>query len=531
MRPLIIFVHIPKTAGEVFKRSLEASLPRHSFVRTSFSYFEPFFNLKTRQMDFFQGKEHFVDYIRSLTKEQVEQIRCIGGHDSYYGIHELFPDAEPRYVTFLREPIARTVSLYNFERMSWETYSKKSGDLSVFAFNFLKRMREDFLIDGRPPSFEEWLIKIYDKTIPFYSSMTGFLKHLGFIGDGEKESDLLRKFYFVGITEQYDEDAAYLFRELGVKKRSSDRNASTPYVSANTLPKGVIDKIVELNRADLDLYESAVLENRRFNKMDSTERYAPWSDDLCTGYEHIHRYALAQAYVKNKRVLDLACGEGYGSFLLSETAAQVTGIDIDEESIRRAAKVYRKDHLSFRVGSVTALPIQGKSQIDVVVCFETLEHILDQQLFLNEVKRLLTTEGLLIVSTPNKPVYSEGGTMHNPFHLKELDFPDFEKLLRKYFRHLFFYGQKTYASSRIFPLGVPSRETKELLIKKDDAGFQFTREEDPMPRYFIALASDKEINPLWGTSYLSDISRRKGYIKWEAPGETALKRFVKKYLR
>ena len=60
------------------------------------------------------------------------------------------------------------------------------------------------------------------------------------------------------------------------------------------------------------------------------ERYLPWLEEASIGYEHLHRYAYATQFVKNKRVLDLASGEGYGSYLLAKTAKSVTGIDIDE---------------------------------------------------------------------------------------------------------------------------------------------------------------------------------------------------------
>ena len=63
------------------------------------------------------------------------------------------------------------------------------------------------------------------------------------------------------------------------------------------------------------------------------ERYLPWLEDPYIGYEHLHRYAYATQFVENKKVLDLACGEGYGARLLAGTAESVVGVDIDEDTV------------------------------------------------------------------------------------------------------------------------------------------------------------------------------------------------------
>src|SRR5262249_4113766 len=120
----------------------------------------------------------------------------------------------------------------------------------------------------KPPGFEEWLEEIYDQKFPFYYSMVRYLKTLGFIDGSNPDSILegLQKFYFIGITERYEEDAFYLFHELGVKRFPSDRNASTPYVSRNQLGRSVIERIGELNREDVVLYEMALKENARFRR-------------------------------------------------------------------------------------------------------------------------------------------------------------------------------------------------------------------------------------------------------------------------
>ena len=66
------------------------------------------------------------------------------------------------------------------------------------------------------------------------------------------------------------------------------------------------------------------------------ERFLPWIEDAKIHYEHFHRYAFAAQFVKGKRVLDMACGDGYGSNMLSKEAEYVVGIDIYENAVRNA---------------------------------------------------------------------------------------------------------------------------------------------------------------------------------------------------
>lgn len=239
----MIFVHIPKTAGEVFKRNVEAAYPAGQCVRTSFSYFEPYYDIKQKRVKSYEGVDHFKQNILSLTEQERRKIRFIGGHDSYNGIHELFSQ-KSKYVTFIRNPVERTISLYNFERMVWDIYSVKPV-LNRLETTILKRLKDHFLIDGKVPEFEVWLDEAYDQKTPFYYSMTRYLEYLGF-------SDLAQ-FSFVGITER-NEDMLYLYGELGVNRLCCDKNGSKPYIRSDQLEARVLEKIREKNQADLQLY-------------------------------------------------------------------------------------------------------------------------------------------------------------------------------------------------------------------------------------------------------------------------------------
>jgi len=225
------------------------------------------------------------------------------------------------------------------------------------------------------------------------------------------------------------------------------------------------------------------------------------------GYEHLHRYAFATQFVRNKRVLDLASGEGYGSNLLAKTAKQVVGIDIDEQTVRHAKNKYLLPHLDFKAGSILDVPIEGNGVFDVIVCFEALEHVDDHHKLLSEAKRLLTPNGLFLVSTPNKMLYTDEPQFNNPFHVHELYFDEFKALLENYFRQVEFLGQRIHCTSNMWPI-FPENQTypSEFVIERTPKEFAFVPPEKRAAIYFIAVASNAA-KPIGGhVSFLVDIS-------------------------
>jgi SAM-dependent methyltransferase len=232
------------------------------------------------------------------------------------------------------------------------------------------------------------------------------------------------------------------------------------------------------------------------------ERFLPWIKESTIAYEHLHRYTYAATLVKNKRVLDLASGEGYGSRILSTAASVVVGIDIDENAVRHAAEKYGSTNLQFLCGSITAVPNQDDHSFDVVVCFEAIEHIEDQESLVSEVKRLLKPDGLFIVSTPNKAIYQEA-EHENPFHLKELDFEEFRELLASQFRNIRFLGQRIHPCSSIWPVGETSANGFHEFVVERGAS-EFSNAEKRVPLYYIAIASDVAHFPVSGSVLLDE---------------------------
>ena len=168
-------------------------------------------------------------------------------------------------------------------------------------------------------------------------------------------------------------------------------------------------------------------------------------------YEHVHRYVLAGEAVTGLNVLDAACGEGYGSCYLAGLAKHVTGVDISAQSISHASVRYQAGNLSFLQADCRKLPFPD-GHFDCIVSFETLEHMQEQEQLLAEFRRVLATNGFLLISSPDKAIYSKQMQNENPFHLRELERQEFEDLLVAEFPAVRLMGQKLAFHSVVWPL-------------------------------------------------------------------------------
>lgn len=167
--------------------------------------------------------------------------------------------------------------------------------------------------------------------------------------------------------------------------------------------------------------------------------------------EHWHRYHFASRWSAGRRVLDIACGEGYGSALLARNAAHVTGVDVSPEAVRHAKQRYGGvANAEFRDGSCARIPLADAS-VDLVVSFETVEHIAEQETFLGEIARVLAPDGVLLMSCPNKAEYTDKRGFRNEFHVKELYREELDALVRPHFPHADWYGQRPTYYSIIAP--------------------------------------------------------------------------------
>lgn len=160
---------------------------------------------------------------------------------------------------------------------------------------------------------------------------------------------------------------------------------------------------------------------------------------------HLKRYDFALRFCAGKRVLDAACGVGYGSRYLSDAAAHVVGVDLDPEAIDYARRRYARPGVEFEIGDVTALDA-GDGSFDVVCSFETVEHVLEPEEAIAEAARVLRDDGVYVMSTPR--VDKTSRTPANPFHQVELSVSDLTAVLDRHFASIELFGERRFETAR-----------------------------------------------------------------------------------
>lgn len=160
--------------------------------------------------------------------------------------------------------------------------------------------------------------------------------------------------------------------------------------------------------------------------------------------EHIARYEFALQFIKSgDKVLDIACGTGYGSALIVEQkeGVEVWAGDISQAAIESAKQSYTNQaQLHFQVMDAQGRLPFTNNWFDVVISFETIEHLKNCKLFLDELKRVLKQGGKLVLSTPNRRA-TKRLAIKNPFHIKEFELKELKQLLSGWVK-VEFYGQR-----------------------------------------------------------------------------------------
>jgi len=156
---------------------------------------------------------------------------------------------------------------------------------------------------------------------------------------------------------------------------------------------------------------------------------------LVTIREHLIRYILALQSIRNKDVLDIACGTGYGIYLMSYWAKTISGYDKDEQTIKGIKRDFQMKCSAFlevrNLENVISLGNVITQKFDVITCFETLEHLKNPENLLSLIKKHLKSRGIFYFSVPNKKDLKDNSKWHkNVFNKKKL-----VELMEKYFKN------------------------------------------------------------------------------------------------
>ncbi|CEA12804.1 class I SAM-dependent methyltransferase [Methanobacterium formicicum] len=167
---------------------------------------------------------------------------------------------------------------------------------------------------------------------------------------------------------------------------------------------------------------------------------------------HFKAYQFAKDYIKNKNILEVGCGNGYGTHYLASYAKKISAIDISEQNIQYCKENYSKSNIEYIMGNGIDLPFE-KNTFDTIISFQVIEHISPKlvHLYLKEIKRVLKEDGIFILTTPNKKLrLLPFQKPWNPEHMIEYNNKEIEKLVKPYFDETKIYG--LCASEDIFSI-------------------------------------------------------------------------------
>jgi SAM-dependent methyltransferase len=149
---------------------------------------------------------------------------------------------------------------------------------------------------------------------------------------------------------------------------------------------------------------------------------------------HLAVYEWIAARVHGRRVVDLACGEGYGSAVLARTASSVVGVDANPEAFEHARRKYTAANVTFERDMIET----WRGDVDCVVFLQTIEHVQDPDAVLDRLRGLIGPRGVAYVSTPNVLTLAPRGAQRsgNPWHVREYRPAEYRELCERHFAHV-----------------------------------------------------------------------------------------------
>src|SRR3954454_21347987 len=175
---------------------------------------------------------------------------------------------------------------------------------------------------------------------------------------------------------------------------------------------------------------------------------------------HLVVYEWIRPRVGGLRVVDMACGEGYGSDVLSRSAAAVVGVDANPEAHEHARARYTRPGLRFERDMIQTFP----ERCDAIVFLQTIEHVPDPGELLEHFKRILEPHGKAYITTPNVLTLAPEGAERsgNPWHVHEYRAAEFRALLEGHFPHVELLGLFHARKLRVHELAIRHARWDEI---------------------------------------------------------------------
>ncbi len=250
---LYVFLHIPKCAGSTFLKHIQKNFDPDEAIEID----KLTLNLLKKNSEAEDYLKVFSRHFSKYSEEEKNKVKIIYGHTAAWGVHKNF-NKKARYFTFVRDPLKRTASFYNYYKMLYLNASK-TEHRKVF-------YKDRLLVNSKVPNYDIWLREKYGNDNSHFSlrTMNLYLKKLGYLEKDNKDTkSLFSKLYFVGLTEKYERDAFYIYSILGINKFFINQNVSKKYITIKELKQN--NTLAEFkNKRDLEIYKTALDENRLF---------------------------------------------------------------------------------------------------------------------------------------------------------------------------------------------------------------------------------------------------------------------------
>jgi len=263
---LYIFSHVHKSGGTSINHHIRRNYKQTQYIHIHFNEANCFYNLKSRQYDVLKDNDHLASYLASLSIKKKEQIAVLFGHDVPYGIDANF-NKTPKYFTFVRHPVSRIISYFNYSLATIEETNfnpaKDDNDWlrSFFSGNTLMSFTDWVLAVNKNP---EILTKQFPSLIDHYCLIFNPV-HCGGVSSLDNAKEILTRFYFVGLTEDF-KDFLFLYEDIGFTKIYFNHNITAKeYVNkedANFLIKNCAGFLQD----EIKLYEFSIDCNKNFRE-------------------------------------------------------------------------------------------------------------------------------------------------------------------------------------------------------------------------------------------------------------------------